>query len=127
MEGYKGFSAYRRAFALVRGNWWRTFGLLIVTGILSAVVSLIADVLFGVALRAALGGTTAGRILVDFILFGVTYVCIHPFEGAVLVVLSIDLRVRKEGYDVALLASQLGVGRRPRSAFPTRGTPPVSS
>ena len=109
MEGYKGFSAYRRAFALVRGNWWRTFGLLLVTGILSAVVSLIADVLFGIALRAAIGGTTAGRILVDFILFGVTYVCIHPFEGAVLVVLSIDLRVRKEGYDVALLASQLGV------------------
>ncbi|HLM95540.1 MAG TPA: hypothetical protein VK283_04445, partial [Acidimicrobiales bacterium] len=109
MEGVKGFKAYRRAFSLVRGNWWRTFGLLLITGILSGVVSLIADALFGVALRAALGGTTAGRILVDFVLFGVTYLCIHPFEGAVLVVLSIDLRVRKEGYDVALLASQLGV------------------
>jgi hypothetical protein len=109
MEGRKGFRAYRRAFALVRGNWWRTFGLLLITGILSGVVTLIADLLFGGLLRAVLGGTTAGRILVEFLLFGVTYLCIQPFQGAVLVVLSIDLRVRKEGYDVELLASQLGV------------------
>ncbi len=109
MEGVKGGKAYRRAFRLVRGNWWRTLGLLLLAGLLSAVVSGIADVVFGVGLRAALGGTTAGRVFVDFILFGVTYVCIHPFEGAVLVILSIDLRVRKEGYDVQLLASQLGV------------------
>jgi len=109
MEGVKGGRAYRRAFRLVRGNWWRTLGLLLLTGLLSAVVSGIADAVFGLGLRAALGGTTAGRVFVDFLLFGVTYVCIHPFEGAVLVILSIDLRVRKEGYDVQLLASQLGV------------------
>jgi hypothetical protein len=128
MEGRTGFKAYRRAFFLVRHNWWRTLGLLIITGILSGVVSLVADGVFGVALRAALGGTTAGRILVDFILFGVTYVCIHPFQGAVLVVLSIDLRVRKEGYDVALLASQLGVDAStvslPYSRYTTGGYPP---
>jgi hypothetical protein len=127
MEGRTGFKAYRRAFFLVRHNWWRTLGLLIITGILSGVVSLIADGVFGVALRAALGGTTAGKILVEFILFGVTYLCIHPFQGAVLVVLSIDLRVRKQGYDVALLASQLGVDASsvslPYSRYATGGYP----
>jgi hypothetical protein len=127
MEGRKGFKAYRRAFFLVRHNWWRTFALLLVTGILSGVVSLIADVIFGVALRDALGGTTAGKIFVDFILFGVTYLCIHPFEGSVLVILSIDIRVRKEGYDVALLASQLGVDAStvslPYSRYATGGYP----
>ena len=109
MEGVKGSKAFRRAFALVRGQWWRCFGLLLLTLILAAVVTAIVDLVLGVGMRAALGGTTAGRVLVDVVLFAVTYFCVHPFEGAVLVVLSIDLRVRKEGYDVQLLASQLGV------------------
>ena len=123
MEGRTGFKAYRRAFFLVRHNWWRTLGLLIITGILSGVVSLIADGVFGVALRAAVsGGRRRARILVDFILFGVTYLCIHPFQGAVLVVLSIDLRVRKEGYDVALarLATRGRRLQREPSLFPLR-------
>jgi hypothetical protein len=139
MEGRTGFRAYRRAFSLVRGNWWRTFGLLLVTWILAGVVSVMANLVFGVALRAALGGSTAGRILVDFVLFGLTYLFIHPFEGAVLVVLSFDLRVRKEGYDVELLATQLGVDASnvtlPYQRYPTAlppgyagfgGSPPFS-
>jgi len=109
MEGCKGTKAYRRAFGLVRRSWWRTFGLLLVAAILSGVVNEVANLVFGVGLRAAVGSTAAGRDISEILVFLIAYGCIHPFEGAVLVILSIDLRVRKEGYDVELLATHLGV------------------
>ena len=40
---------------------------------------------------------------------GIASVLVQPFQAAIRTVLYYDLRVRKEGYDVELLAEQLGI------------------
>ena len=103
------FSAFGRSRELVRGNWWRVFGiglvfLLIVISIIAIVtlVSIIIGLLFN-------PGT-----LVFSILSGVVGALLSPVYYIASTLLYIDLRVRKEGYDLQSLSDDLT--RRPKGA-----------
>jgi hypothetical protein len=52
----------------------------------------------------------------------------RPFQAAVITILYYDLRVRHEGYDVALLAEQLGIepASLPAGSFSLAGAGPES-
>ena len=50
-----------------------------------------------------------------------------PFIAAVTIVLYVDLRVRKEGFDLALLAARFGVRRRRSAGPPCLPAPPPLS
>jgi hypothetical protein len=107
-EGLRGRKALGRSFRLVRGRWWRTLVLLvlafllvsIVAGIVSFAVAAVAfvrpDNPFVLFLIGALS-STAGALVTT------------PFSAAYHTVLYFDLRVRKEGFDLQLLAQSLGV------------------
>jgi len=107
LENYKGTKAIRRGFRLVRHQWWRSFGCLllisIIVGILTAVVTGILA-----ALLLAFAKSTVATFTVNAVTEIVTTVLFTPVTACTVVVLSIDLRVRKEGYDLHLLAQDLG-------------------
>jgi hypothetical protein len=105
-EGVGGFAAMKRSMELVDGRWWATFGRL-----LAAYVLLFA-VLFGITalISAIASGITLHNVTLYVALGGlanvIAYILVTPFVSAVLTVVYIDLRVRKEALDLELVAEQ---------------------
>ena len=107
LENLRGTSAISRSWRLVKDRWWATFGTLIVASIIAGFVAGIFA-LPGQVIGAATGSTAASIVLQSFGSF-VGSVLTTPFTAAVTLVLYVDLRVRKEAFDLELLAAQLGV------------------
>ena len=101
--------ALGRSWALTRGSRWRMFGLLVTLVILLYIplVSLtgIAAVVLPASDFASPGGSGAGLLAVG--LAGLVQLLIYPLFYCVLTVAYYDLRVRKEGFDLEVLASTL--------------------
>jgi len=109
IEGTQGASALSRSFRLVRGRWWPVAAVLLVASVMISVLAgAIEAVLVGISLT---GDTSSGGLAVAVVSLAATISAIltRPFHAAVTTVLYYDLRVRHEGYDVALLAEQLGI------------------
>ena len=112
-EGIGPLKALGRSWNLVRDNWWRTLGILIIVSIMVYVIDAALQVLFtGVAavvpglngdLRA--GVITTITTLVDALVGAITPIAIT--------MLYLDLRVRKEGLDLDQLARQAAPGTAP--------------
>jgi MFS family permease len=108
LEDIRGIKAIRRALALCRGYWWSVFGTQFLAGLLVSIASLVVAVVFDAIFSAFHGGTTMS-VVSGFFVQTIDYVAFAPFSAAILVVLTIDLRVRKEGFDIQLLSAQMGV------------------
>ena len=123
-EGVKGRRALGRSFRLVREYWWRTFAIIILGTVLAGIVS---GVLVGVLTAVTFtSDSTLAYVIANFVASVVAGVLTTPFIAAVTIVLYIDLRVRKEGFDLALLAARLGEGGEPGEGLPTvLPAPPV--
>jgi hypothetical protein len=100
-----------RSWNLVKTQWWRTFGILLIVTILQTIITWGLGLLFGVIvalvstgdLQAALGqivGTIVGAV-------------VSPITTIAVVLLYFDLRVRKEGLDLDQLAQQASPGPAP--------------
>jgi len=107
LEGCRGSKALRRSFRLVRGRWWPTFGALAVGYVLASVVSaILVEVLI---LPFGFSATTDAAVIANELAMAVAAVLVTPFTAALTAVIYYDLRVRKEGFDVTLLAERLGL------------------
>lgn len=113
LEGLGIRAAMSRSRALVRGSWWRVLGIGILVGLLGWVASLIAGVILGVVAGfGSLFGTeglglalsTAISVVAD----SIAQVVPTPIWFCGLVLLYYDLRVRKEGFDLELMAREMG-------------------
>jgi hypothetical protein len=112
-EGVGPVNALGRSWNLVRDNWWRTAGILIIVAIMVGLIQSALGVLFtGIAavlpglgsdLRAGLVTTVA--TLVNALVGAITPIAIT--------MLYLDLRVRKEGLDLDQLARQAAPGTAP--------------
>ena len=112
-EGVGPIKALGRSWSLVRDNWWRTVGILIIVAIMVSLIQSALGVLFtGVAavlpgigedLRSGLVTTVA--TLVNALVGAITPIAIT--------MLYLDLRVRKEGLDLDQLARQAAPGAAP--------------
>lgn len=122
-ERQKGFQSLRRSYGLVRGRWWPTFAVVFLGYLLTAIV--------GGALGALVGGLTAfdtteitvTSVIANIVATVVSNVLTIPFIAAFLIVLYFDLRVRKEAFDLQLLAEQIGV-EPPEGVGPAPPEPP---
>jgi hypothetical protein len=102
IEARRGHRAIGRAWQLSQKNWWRMFGLGILTVLIielvNLVVSIVPDILglltgpVGWVFRGV--GGAAGLVVTT------------PFNTIVLVLLYFDLRIRKEGFDLSILAGE---------------------
>jgi hypothetical protein len=121
IDGARGSKALGRSRRLVRGRWWPTAGLLLVAAVMVAVVGgAIEGALVGISLAGG-GESLVLTVVVVSLAAAISSVLVRPFHSAVTTVLYYDLRVRHEGYDVQLLAEQLGIEP---AALPAR-TPPA--
>jgi hypothetical protein len=100
-----------RSWNLVSGSWWRTFGILLIVGILQSIISyallilftLFADIFSTGDFRSAL--VSVGSTLLSAL--------VSPITTIAVVLLYFDLRVRKEGLDLDQLAQQTSPGPAP--------------
>jgi hypothetical protein len=114
-EGVRGRTALSRSRGLVRGFWWRAFAVALLgyllTGILSSVIT---GLVVGVS-TVGTGEATLAGIVVSIVAGTVSKVLTTPFVAAFITVLYFDLRVRKEAFDLQLLAERIGVEPPPGS------------
>ena len=106
-------TAMTRSGALVKGDWWRTFGILVLTLVIGLFVSQIVQLPF-----AVIGAGSPGDLLdpnadvlgvrslvLSAIGGGIAAAVVSPFTAGVRALLYVDRRMRAEGLDVALAAS----------------------
>ncbi len=97
-----------RSWNLVKGQWWRTFGILVVVAILQTVISYALFFLFGlIAAVFSTGDFQAALVQVGSTLLSAV---VSPITTIAVVLLYFDLRVRKEGLDLDQLAQQTSPG-----------------
>jgi hypothetical protein len=124
-EGVKGTRALGRSRALVGGRWWGTFGVVLIGTILAGVVS----GAIGAVARVAGGTSDAGSVagfLVNSVSGTLGSMISTPFTAAFVTVLYFDLRVRKEGFDLQLLAERIGLTAPPEGGYrPAPGPAPA--
>ena len=107
LENVRGWAAMRRAIGLVRSAWWSVFGTEFLAALLVGLAGIFVELLFLAGTVAAHGDSTT-LTLIYVVESAVTSTVLSPFTAAVLIVLTIDAKVRKEGFDIDLLASQMG-------------------
>jgi hypothetical protein len=109
LEGHKGTKALGRSRDLIKGRWWPTAGVYFLGLVLvPIVVGVILGFIFGAAIPETESVTSflflqgTQEALIDIIS--------APLQAAVITVLYFDLRVRKEGFDLQLLAERMDSG-----------------
>lgn len=125
-EDAKGRKALKRSRSLVRGRWWPTAGAVLLASLLAGIVqSALTGIVIGVA---ASGAGDVARALANGVAQVVGLSLVTPFSAGVSTVVYYDLRVRKEGFDIELLAQRIGVdpvGFERPALFPA-APPPVT-
>lgn len=108
-EDLRGSKALRRSYNLVRGRWWQTFLILVLGGLLASIVSGAISGLLTAVTFTDLGDAVLPSLILNAIGTTIATVLTTPFTAAFITVLYFDLRVRKEGFDLELLARRVGV------------------
>ncbi|MFJ8887398.1 glycerophosphoryl diester phosphodiesterase membrane domain-containing protein [Streptomyces sp. NPDC102402] len=114
LERQSVLTALRRSAKLVRGAWWRTFGILALTYLLVIILTLIIAIPFGI-IAMTVGSDGLSEFLnsssTEFgwpflIITGIGEVIIstlaYPFTAGVMALLYIDQRIRREALDLDL-------------------------
>ena len=110
VEGYKAVGALKRSFTLIRGSWWRIFGITVVLSLVALGLGILVSVPFALALEVS--GAESGSALGSLLLFladVIVRVTVLPVLFISGTLLYYDLRVRNEQYDFATLSSELEI------------------
>lgn len=104
------FASMRRSYALTKRQFWRTFGIYLLTSVMVGVVASMLAIPFTVV--SLLGiflvpEAWAGLVYVLMTYLGLvlTQALTTPFTAAVVALQYVDQRIRKEGFDIELLSS----------------------
>ncbi|WP_255360519.1 glycerophosphoryl diester phosphodiesterase membrane domain-containing protein [Frankia sp. EI5c] len=109
LEGQTIRAALRRSRNLVRGSWWRTFGIMLLSALIAFVLMGVATfVTTGILLASDSFGdpiegdlTVAGHVVNAIgTLIGTTFAT--PILSGTIVLLYVDQRIRREALDVTL-------------------------
>lgn len=108
--------ALGRSWRLVRRSWWRVFGILLLAGLIVGIAGTVLQLPFSVP--AGLITSHAGTALhppVTAVIIGTVGVIVArtvtgALQAGIYVLLYVDLRIRKEGLDMALRTATDGSG-----------------
>ncbi|MFC8731619.1 hypothetical protein ACFT5B_04090 [Luteimicrobium sp. NPDC057192] len=127
--------AIGRAWALVRGSFWRVFGIVVLTLVITYLMSYIVQIPFSilasvVGLGTASSDSLSGGALVAYLVGSgvgalVASTLATAFLGSVVALLYIDQRMRREGLDVALAAAAAAPGPTDPGQPPASTPPPT--
>jgi hypothetical protein len=120
LEGGGITNALGRSRQLVRGTWWRVFGILVLIWIISFFISFVIAAVGGMisGLLLVAGTSTpveVARQVIQTIFNVAAQALTQPFVVAGMVLLYYDLRVRKEGLDLQERAESLLASGAPAS------------
>ena len=107
-DGNQGvMAALGRSRHLVKGRFWETFAILV----LALLINLVIGSMFtGLAVAFPfVSNSYSAQLVFQTALGALASVITTPFSAAITAVLYFDLRVRKEGYDLELLANAMSV------------------
>jgi hypothetical protein len=108
VDDQRGSAALRRSWRLVRGLSWKVFGAMILTGLLVLAFMLVLQLVF-FGIFFATGGTLTPAFYVWVAAVTVVInVLTTPYTNLVVVLLYFDARIRKEGFDMEVMARELG-------------------
>ncbi|MCQ1955088.1 hypothetical protein NNX39_01030 [Arthrobacter sp. zg-Y826] len=130
LEGIGVFPAIRRSWRLTGRNWWRTFGVMALTSLIVNILTQVLTVplsfvgsMLTLAESAVLIGVSVVLILVFSLLLG-ALAC--AFQSAVTALLYVDLRIRREGFDLALMKDQENPQAQDPDFLPGRNAVPMA-
>lgn len=102
IEGPSGWEAIQRSRQLISGHWGRAFVLMFLVGVLGAILQMIPVSI----ITALLKESAAGQAL-SVAWQGIANTVVTPFSTAALILLYYDLRIRKEAFDLEVLAENM--------------------
>ena len=102
VEGKSATAALARSRELARGSVGRILGTLFLAGFIVGLIQFLIAAVLAAAVSAFRTGT--GATLAPFIL----RIFLFPLVNVVITLLYYDLRIRKEGFDLELMAKELG-------------------
>jgi len=104
LENLSGWGGLVRSWRLVQGLSWRIFGIRMLIALITAIIS---AVLGGLLTLVATGMDANGRLIVQQVVNAFTGVFIGPITYIAVTLLYYDTRIRKEGFDIEMLAQSL--------------------
>lgn len=122
LEDLRGRAAMKRSRALVTGRWWPVVAVIFLGMLLAQIVSSVLTGIFTIPLGSA--DNEVASILGNAVGSTLSAVVVTPFTAAVTTVVYFDLRVRKEGFDLELLAREVGVAPTDGAMFFPPPPPP---
>lgn len=107
LEGLAPRAAISRSQELVSGYWWRVFSTMLLLGVIVMVIQMAVMFPLSLLLNLVLGQSAVTQGVNQFFssLIGMALL---PLTMTGLIVLYYDLRVRKEAFDLELMADQIG-------------------
>jgi hypothetical protein len=112
LDNVGGSGASARSRELIRGYWWKTLGLLVVTWLLVTILTAIPAGVVG-AIAGSGAGSSAARLLITGIVGLIIGVLVQPIPIAAMTLLFYDLKIRKEAFDLEALVQQAGASPPP--------------
>jgi len=123
-EDRRGTKALGRSFELVQSRFWPATGVIVISYLIETVL----NSALGASVAAVTFTEVGQNIVLSQVVSGtagaIAAILATPFRAAVIAVLYFDLRVRKEGFDLQLLAQRMG-SDDPASATPALLPPPI--
>lgn len=126
--------ALGRSWRLVRGSWWRVFGISLLVSLIVSFVSAIIRTPFqvgdifttvgGPGGTGATGGVSTAGVILSAVGVIISTALTGPLQAGAQVVLYTDLRMRREGMDIAL-QSAVATGAQPLAGPPPGPSGPV--
>lgn len=117
IEGAGGATALRRSFELAKSRFWPLLGIGIVFNLLTMVLTSIIVSPFSFATGLAVAALEAPSLMaIPALMQGLATAVITPFMAVGLTLTYFDTRIRREGYDLEVMAQQ----QQPPSPFEPR-------
>jgi hypothetical protein len=107
IEGSDTFGALGRSRGLARGSFGRILGTIFLVGVIVAFVQYLLGIVLSLIV-VLFNTTSVGVALLPYLLAAIF---IYPLKTAVMVLLYYDLRIRREGFDLAFAAGGLSNAR----------------
>jgi len=104
LEGLSGWRGLERSWRLVKGSSWRIFGIRVLVALIAGIIEAVLGGLLGLAGN---GFDANGRLLLQEVVSAFTAVFIGPITYIAVTLLYYDTRIRKEGFDIEMLAQSL--------------------
>jgi len=118
-------AVWRSRFLIGKGVWGEVIVLGIVVGVLTSIIEAAVGAAFGTPLLFMGGAQNTAVSPFALLVFGLAQALVLPIGQAATVLLYYDSRMRKEGFDLEMLAKEMGMApARPAPAAPAGATPP---